>query len=216
MQKKILIFGTSISCGAWDSEGGWVSRLRKVVNQKVVESDLEYSCMLYNQSISGDTSTDILNRLESEISGRLSDEPEERTIILELGINDSLYTYKKKEFQVPIVQYQSNISKIAEISKKHAKNIVCIGAPPVIDTILDPIPWHTEGAYKTKYSQEFNKILGEECKQKEISYLDIFSVFESGNIQELMSVDGVHPSSIGHKAYFELIKEGLTNLDIFS
>ena len=32
---KILIFGDSICYGKWDKEGGWVTRLRKYIDQNL-------------------------------------------------------------------------------------------------------------------------------------------------------------------------------------
>ena len=31
---RILIFGDSITYGAWDKEGGWVQRLRKFLDER--------------------------------------------------------------------------------------------------------------------------------------------------------------------------------------
>lgn len=36
---QILFFGPSTTYGAWDSEGGYVQRLRKYLDKKVIDSN---------------------------------------------------------------------------------------------------------------------------------------------------------------------------------
>ena len=52
---QILIFGDSIAWGAWDKEGGWVQRLRKLIDEKNL-SDPEFYCLVYNLGVSGNKS----------------------------------------------------------------------------------------------------------------------------------------------------------------
>ncbi len=70
---KILIFGDSIAYEAWDREDGWVTRLRKFVDDKILSAPEEdnYYHHIYNLGISGDTSTGVLNRFHAEMNARL-------------------------------------------------------------------------------------------------------------------------------------------------
>lgn len=213
MDKKIIVIGSSISWGAWDEDGGWVDRIKRLINKKVVKTNEEYYCMLYNLSISGDTSSGIVDRFDRELSLRLG-EDQETILIFEIGINDSMYLNAEKEFQIPKKLFKSNIKLLIKKSQKLANKIIFIGAPPVIDSILDPIPWHLEGTYKTKYAKEFNDILFEECKKHGVEYVDIFSKFEQGELKMLMSPDGVHPSTKGHEAIFKTMLKVLKRLKV--
>jgi hypothetical protein len=67
--KKIFIFGDSIAYGAWDPEGGWVERLRQWL---FVTTRDEYNLgtFLYNLSIVGETTADLLKRFTTEIEAR--------------------------------------------------------------------------------------------------------------------------------------------------
>jgi hypothetical protein len=67
--QKIFLFGDSIAYGAWDPEGGWVERLRQWL---FVTTRDEYNLgtFLYNLSIVGDTTTDLLKRFTTEIEAR--------------------------------------------------------------------------------------------------------------------------------------------------
>ena len=203
MEKKIFVFGSSISWGAWDKEGGWVARFKKLVNQRVIETNEKYWGMVYNQSISGDTSSGIVERFEREIKPRLW-ENEEVFIVFEIGINDSMYINEKKEFQVPLAVFGSNIDVLVKKSKQFAHKIFFMGATPVIDKILDPIPWFLSGSYLTKNIGKFNKVLFDKCKKHEIGYIDIFSEFKKGKLVDLVSPDGVHLSTKGHEAVYGL------------
>ena len=82
---NILVFGASITWGAWDREGGWVQRLRNFVDEKNI-SNPDYDRMIYNLGISGDTTENLLSRLENEVKTRLSEE--ETIIIFSIGTND--------------------------------------------------------------------------------------------------------------------------------
>lgn len=213
MEKKIILFGSSISWGAWDEEGGWTNRLKRLINKKVVETNEEYYCMLYNLAISGDTSSGIVERFDRELLLRLGGD-QETILIFEIGINDSMYLNAEKEFQVPKKIFRANIKFLIKKSQKLANKIIFIGSPPVIDSILDPIPWHPEGTYKTKYAKEFNDILFEVCKKHSVEYVDIFSKFEQSNLKALMSPDGVHPSTKGHEEIFETMLKVLKRLNV--
>lgn len=214
MEKKIFVFGSSISWGAWDREGGWVDRLKRFVNSKVIDTNEKYWGMIYNQSISGDTTTGILERFERELALRLG-ENQDVYVVFEIGINDSLFINDQKEFQVPLQTFESNMEQLIKLSKKYAKHILFIGAAPVIDEILDPIPWHTTGTYSTKYIQKFNETILTKCKDNDAEYIDLFTEFNSGNLKELLCPDGVHFSTKGHELTYNILKQLLGKLKAF-
>ena len=79
----VLIFGDSITYGAWDREGGWAKRLRSFLDEKQL-SDSNIFYTTYNLGISGENTDDLLKRIDSEIKPRL-DESEETVIIFAIG-----------------------------------------------------------------------------------------------------------------------------------
>ena len=95
---QILIFGNSIIYGAWDKEGGWVSRLRKFLDEKNLSSGPNFYCLVYNLGISGNTTDDLLERFEFEIKQRLK-EDEETIILFAIGINDSQFLQSENNFR---------------------------------------------------------------------------------------------------------------------
>ncbi len=69
---RVLIFGDSITYGAWDTEGGWVDRLKRIAHTRTVDSKGQVKLQIINLGIGGDTSTKILKRLSNEIDARKS------------------------------------------------------------------------------------------------------------------------------------------------
>ena len=61
----VLVYGDSTVQGFWDTEGGWVQRLRSYLDKKFLNNpDCYYP--LFNLGVSGDTSKDLLERFQGE------------------------------------------------------------------------------------------------------------------------------------------------------
>lgn len=208
MKKNIIVFGSSISWGAWDVEGGWVTRLKKLISEKVIKTNQKYWAIIYNQSVSGGVSTDILKKFEKETLERIKKD-QEVIIIFEVGINDSVYINTEKKFKVSKKIFSKNIEKLIKKASKITNHIFFIGAPPVIDEILDPNPRHFNESLFTKHIKDFNQIISDQCSKQNIKYIDIFSEFQKRNLQDFMFSDGYHPNTKGHKLIYELVKKSL-------
>ena len=63
---RILVFGDSITYGAWDKRGGWVQRLREFLDEKNLIDLNKIPVLIYNLGVSGDTTNDALERFEFE------------------------------------------------------------------------------------------------------------------------------------------------------
>ena len=215
----ILVFGTSTTYGAWDSEGGWVQRLRKYLDNKQLEgkehpTDPYY--VIYNLGVSGDTSKDIIERLEFETKQRLKlkDEGEEIIILISVGVNDAIYYNKTKKNQVILDKFSSSVQKMINISKKYATNIVFVGNKPIDESKVDPIPWRMECSYKEIFVEKYDLKAAEICKKNDIPFIDVYRIFKrQDNYKKLLS-DGVHPNNEGHKRIFEIVKKDLEKLEI--
>ena len=125
---QILVFGDSIVYGCWDRECGWVNRLRMWVDQKNMQwTDFYYS--LYNLGISGNTTEDLLLRIEKEIPPRISQG--ETIIIFAIGINDSQFVIKEKRFYTTPQQFKTNLKKLICVSRKFTDKIIFVEPNPV-------------------------------------------------------------------------------------
>ena len=91
---NILVFGDSIAYGANDLElGGWVNRLGLHLDKKY-----DYDYNVFNFGVSGEITTEVLARFDSECKARCGKQGNETVIIFAIGINDtSMLSYNTQE-----------------------------------------------------------------------------------------------------------------------
>src|SRR3989344_48871 len=159
---NLLIFGDSITWGAWDEEGGWAQRIKSFADKKAATLNYDNYTSVYCLGVSGDNTFDLLKRFETEVRARI-DEEEKTLILIEIGINDSQLDLAEKQHRVSPEEYKQNLSKLIEISKKYQADIVFIGLTPVDDSLVDPIPWKPECSYRLDFVQKFDKTLKSVC-----------------------------------------------------
>ncbi len=205
----ILVFGDSIAWGAWDSEGGWVERLKKVTNEKNEKwsEGLNYWCMIYNQGVSGDSSDNIIIRFEAETKARHYNE-EEDIVIFAVGLNDSSFLESKKDNMVPIKIFEENMQKLIDISGKIFSKTVFLGTTPVDEKKTNPIPWAPDMYLKNKSIKQYNNIISKICTEKGVEFIDVFELFYKSDPKHLLK-DGVHPNTEGHKLIFKKVRKFL-------
>lgn len=202
----ILVFGTSITYGAWDAEGGWVQRLRKFLDEKQFSDPGSYF-ILYNLGISGDTVEGILERFESETRQRI-DEEEETIFIFDIGLNDSQFLHSKGALRFSPDQFRANVTALIAKARKFSQKMVFVGPTPVDEPKVDPMPWAEDKSYKNGYVDQFNTILESVCIDEQIPFVNIFKIMKSRDYNSLLK-DGAHPNSDGHKIMFEIVKDFL-------
>lgn len=205
---KILVFGDSIAWGAWDKRGGWVERLREFIDKKIIEARQEFYCPVYNLSISGDTTVEILERLEPEAWQRFKEPEKENIFMFAVGSKDSEFIHSTGAHNVKMDQFEENIKKMIEISKKFTNKIIFVGSSPVDESKVDPIPWFPDASYKNEYIDQYDKIIEKVCRANGVEFIEIFSNMRIKGYEKLLE-DGVHPNSEGHEKIFEIVKEYL-------
>ncbi|MCL5970087.1 MAG: GDSL-type esterase/lipase family protein [Patescibacteria group bacterium] len=201
---QINVFGDSIAYGCWDREGGWVERLRKWFDVKTFDSNfLDYS-LIYNLSISGDKTTEVLKRFERETLER-PNEDGPTILLFAIGVNDAQFNNIEKEFRTPKEQFKKNLKELIDKARKISNKIIFMGLTPVDDSLVDPIPAEPEKSYKLENVKEFDKILKEVCKKEMVDFIEVLGKLEKENLKEILE-DGLHPSSTGHQKFFETVK----------
>ena len=203
---QILIFGDSITYGAWDKEGGWVQRLRRFLDEKNLTNP-DFYCVVYNLGISGNTSEDLLERFEFETKQRLK-EHKETIVAFAIGINDSQFVHSEGDHRVPIEKFKSNLQKLIKLAQKFSLKIIFVGLTPIDEKKTTPIPWDSDKFYKNEYIEKYNQVIKKACKENKIYFIEIFEKFKATGYQELLE-DGLHPNSKGHKRIFEIVKDFL-------
>ncbi|MCD6094549.1 hypothetical protein J7J39_01440 [bacterium] len=203
---RILVFGDSITYGAWDKEGGWVQRLRKFLDEKNL-ADSDFYCKVYNLGISGNNTEDILKRFEFETKQRLK-EIDETIIIFAIGLNDSQFVHSENKNRIPLEKFKENIQKLIKSAKKFSSKIIFVGLSPVNETKTTPIPWDTDKSYRNEYIEQYNQTIKEVCREKKIYFIEIFEKLKDADYQKLLE-DGLHPNSEGHQKIFEIVEDFL-------
>ncbi len=198
----VVVFGDSLIYGAWDKEGGWVQRLRRYLDKRVVGSDFKLDFMVYNLGLSGETTETLLARFNQEVKPRLSEE-EENLIIFAVGINDSEFFHKNNCFMISEDRFKANLRELIAQAKKYTDKIVFVGFTPVDEAKVDPIPWLPDYSYRNKDVERYNELLKAVCQKQGILLIDLLP--DLGKDFKRYLVDGVHLNNEGHKILFKKI-----------
>ncbi len=200
----ILVFGDSITYGAWDEKGGWVQRLRRYIESK---DTLHKKCILvYNCGVSGDTTSDLVARFEKEAKLRL--DASDNVIIFSIGTNDCLYLNKEKKLRVSEKIFEKNIEKLVVMASKISRKIIFTGLTPVDESKMNPMKWDPQFSAKNVYIEKYNRIIKSICTRKDILFVEMYSKFRKKGYEKLLK-DGDHPNSKGHKIIFRFVKDFL-------
>ncbi len=178
--EKVLLFGDSLMSGYGLPEDDHLS----VVLEKSLKSD-KYEIQIFNGSISGDTSSDGLDRIEDELSDTSYD-----LIIIGLGANDMLRRINPD-------QTKQNLEDIINIITSNNIKIILAGM------IASP----TNGL---NYKKKFDKIYPDLSKKFELELIPFLLKGVALN-PSLNQADGIHPNEKGVLIISETIKKSITN-----
>lgn len=162
-QGKILVLGDSLSSGYnFSPEKTWVALL----DAKLSEENINYQVI--NSSISGDTTTQGLQRLPKLLEVHQPD-----VVIIELGGNDGLRGF-------PPNTIKQNLNKLVTLSQKADADVLLLGIqiPP---------------NYGQKYAQAFFNNYQQVAEASQVPLVPFF-LENVGGKDELMQDDGIHPN----------------------
>ncbi|MDI1298172.1 arylesterase [Methylotenera sp.] len=163
---KILVFGDSLSAAyGIPKSQGWVALLQKKL------ADQHYQYDVINASISGETTSGGLTRLETALS-----KVQPNIIIIELGANDGLRG-------LPVKEMTENLNTMITQSKKANAKILLIGMkiPP---------------NYGPKYTEAFRNTYPDLSLQHKVSLVP-FLLENVAAQPKLIQDDGLHPNVSG-------------------
>jgi len=205
---QILVFGDSITYGAWDEEGGWVARLRRFIDAKIISDpkfpNPDFYCDVYNLGIDGGTTEDLLKRFEFETKQRAED-GEETIFLFEIGGNDSAFVHSKNGNMTEPKRFKENLHNLIKLARKYSFKIIFMGLGPIDETKTMPVPWNKEIYYKEEYNKKYCDAIKAICKEEKVHFISIFKFMEKNRKKFLE--DGLHPNSEGHKLIFEIVKD---------
>lgn len=202
MSNRILIFGDSIVWGACDEEGGWTTRVKRLIDKKRLTEG--YSSSVYPLGISGDTTEDLLKRFNNETKARL-DEDSNLVIIFAIGINDTQVDIKGLVNKISVEEFRENIKELVNQARKHTQDIIFIGLTPV-DQRVNPMSWKPTHAYLNEQVAKYNRALQNVVKTQGVPFIELYSEMLMENYMKLLE-DGLHPNTKGHEfIYNKVIK----------
>ena len=188
MRNKILIFGDSITYGAWDLElGGWVNRVRLSIDK---DRKIR-SCHVFNLGISGQVTGEILERMDPECRSRIREDAN-TIIVIAAGINDS--RLEKGVIRVPAPEFRKNYLRLIETARRYTDNVICVGLTPVDESRTNPVWWDRTMCWKNSLADEYDSMIREICSLKGTEYVDVHDL-----VDPLTNHDGLHPDAGGHK-----------------
>lgn len=202
---QTFVFGDSISYGMWDEEGGWVSRLKKYYDSRTILSrDLASYNSVIGLGVSGNTTEDLLNRIEKEIEVRL-DGTRPVVMLFQIGINDTDPIIGLQE-----EKFRSNLILLVDKAKNYADISAFLGILPLSEENIDPFTEMRESQKKDTLALKYNKILKEVCKRASMDFIDLREKFTSQGLDfNSFLFDHVHPNKEGHDMIFHIVKEYL-------
>ena len=194
LRNKILIFGDSITYGQRDLElGGWTNRLKLgIANDSSI-----VSCHVFNMGISGQTTGEVLERLDRECQGRVLEDAN-NIIILAAGINDTQVVRGK--VLVGEDDFRDNVNILIDYARSHAGNIIYVGLTPVDESRTNPVWWDKTKNWRNDIIARYDGIIEEVCREQGVRYIHLFD-----SIDPLTNEDGLHPSAEGHRIMTEII-----------
>ena len=188
---NILIFGDSITWGAYDLEqGGWATRLRNYFEAK--DNDMD----VYNLGVSGDITADFLERIEVESKSR-----DPNLIIFAIGINDAQLIHSTNNLRVSLDEFQQNLAKLLVIAKKFTNKVVFVGLPRVDESKTTPSPWKPDRSYFNENIKRLDNAIEKFCEDNKLKFISMESVVGNDDL-----IDGLHPNTQGHVKIFERMK----------
>ncbi len=199
---RILIFGASTTYGKCDPDGGWAGRLRKHIDQRAENMDLN---SVFNLGVSGDTTEDVIRRFEFETKQRI-EEDEETVFIFGIGVNDAQFLHGKQGTKTPPEKFRKNIRSLIKMARKFSPKIVFLGLEPVDESRTDP--WKPNKSYEMEHIEKYNGIIREVCAETNTHFIDKLAQSKQGNYKQLL-YDGLHPNSEGHRKIFEIVRDFL-------
>lgn len=159
----ILVMGDSLSAEYGIARGaGWVKLLEEQLQRQ------SSPWMVFNASISGETTSGGLNRLPS-----LLEQKKPGIVLLELGANDALRG-------LSVDQTEKNLRMMIQASKKSGAKVLLFGMqiPP---------------NYGQDYTNQFKGIYSKLAKQEGVELLPFFMQGIASQ-KELFQADNIHPN----------------------
>lgn len=198
---NILIFGDSIAAGRKvNKTKSWPFLLAQFLDKK----DKDF-ILVHNLSIPGDSSNEVIKRFPVEAEARCKRiyPDDHSSIIFAVGLNDTKCLGSPDNPITSEKDFRNNIALLIKNAQKYTNHIIFLGLTPVDEQKTAPLD---NVYFLNERIRSYEKIIGDECKKRNISFLGITEEWLKFNYLKLLSEDGLHPNEKGHQKIFKKIK----------
>lgn len=202
MMNRVLVFGDSIAYGGWDTEGGWVERVKKDAHKATTDSLGETKTQVLNLGIGGNSSSKVLDRFENETAVRCS--PSWPAIILfSFGANDQRSFKGKCENDLEL--FKENTRNLIELAKKYSSKIAFIECPPIGDEVVMFKGWEYSNVRLREYMDAQKNIV----TAAGLPFIETWGKFDQ---QDSYVYDNLHLNDKGHEILHKIASTELQKL----
>lgn len=211
---RVLVFGDSITQGYWDTDGGWVDRIRKHFDSLQV-ADLQNNDepTIFNLGISADNSQNILQRIEAETVARTR-HGNLPVIIIQIGVNDSSTDNQTidESVRISIEDYELNLREIIKKAQPVSSKIIFVGLSACDEARTTPVSWG-DFHYTNEALKSYEDVMKAIAEEHKLPFIPIFDEFKKAiDSGEDFLPDGLHPNNDGHKFIAEQVTSKLQEL----
>tara|TARA_Y100001968_G_scaffold326854_1_gene370722 strand:+ start:420 stop:1067 length:648 start_codon:yes stop_codon:yes gene_type:complete len=200
-QKKLIIIGDSGVYGWGDKEGGgWSERLR----QKWL--NLRNAPIIYSLGVRGDGLEKVAKRYKNEweTRGELRRKVPEG-LLLSIGLNDTARIGREDgRPQLSEDAFKFGLKRLVNEIKNDV-DVMVLGLTPINEASM---PFAGCLWYSNKFCSIYEKKIEETCLELNIPFFSIHEkMINLLSFKELLSSDGIHLNTEGHKWMYEQISE---------
>lgn len=192
----LYVFGDNVVQGSWDPFGGWVQRVRSVLDEHYLY-DPEKRFLTFNMGVSGNSSANVLTRFVPEMEARY-EENADLIILFAVGLNDSMMTSETGTHNVSEADFEKNLHKLYQAASHYTDKIGFVGLYPINEAEVNPLPWARDRAYWFNAVHSYNAIIKTFCARQDIFFIDIWKDWAEEPYEDWL-FDGVHPNAAGHQ-----------------
>ncbi len=194
---KVLVFGDSITWGAFDLEkGGWADRLKT----HFLKGYSEWGIQVYNLGVSSNDTRGVLQFLEQEIARIAKIEPEDNILLFSIGTNDPRYLDRKGNYYVPLGEFEQNLKRIISVGRKHSDRLIFTGLMKVDERLTKP--WKENEYWENEDLERYDRTLRSVCRSEKVDFIPLWEVIGENDL-----CDGLHPDAGGHEKIFRKVLE---------
>jgi lysophospholipase L1-like esterase len=124
---RVLVFGASTAQGYWDSQGGWVDRLKHYYDALQMSNFSIEQPKVMNLGVSGDTAGRVLSRIGPEAGARQNEKG--LSIIIQVGSNNAAEVGGKT--RTTSDEYQVELEKIISKSREFTDKVMMTNRKPI-------------------------------------------------------------------------------------